>query len=197
MSALAIADICPGESRPQIADPRNFQLEQLLARIERRDRDAFKQLYDVTSKPIFTTILAMVRSREIAEEVTQDTFVTIWQRAGQFDPSRGRPLAWLMTIARNRAIDRLRRERTKLQEAVSVDECQELEDEAFAGRKFSIEALAMRQALAELKPDYRQAILLAYFRGCSHGEIAAAMGVPLGTAKSYVRRGLARLQDLL
>lgn len=184
-------------TKVNLAAVRNHELEQLLARIEQRDRIAFRQLYALTSKPLFNIVLSMVRQREIAEEVTQDTYVTIWNRAGHFDASRGRPFAWLATIARNRAIDRLRRDRSRQRDMVDVEDCGELEDQLAVAPSMSVDAVAVRCALNDLKPEYREAILLAYFRGCSHAEIAETMAVPLGTAKSWVRRGLSCLQQLL
>ncbi|MEO1016691.1 MAG: sigma-70 family RNA polymerase sigma factor [Pseudomonadota bacterium] len=195
-AALALVEPTP-LTFPDPAQAQNSKLEGLLFATARKDREAFRELYELTSRSLFSIILAMVRHREVAEEVAQDTFVTIWQRAGQFDSSRGRPLAWLTTIARNRAIDRLRRERAKTRETIDVEDCSELEEQLSTGPKFDIEAYAVRRALGQLKAEYRTALILAYFRGCTHAEIADTMNVPLGTAKCWVRRGLVRLQELL
>lgn len=195
-AAYALADRQPS-AFPAPATDRSAQLRDLLFAVAAKDRQAFRELYDLTSKPLFSIVLTMVRQREIAEEVIQDAFVTIWQRASQFDPERGRPFAWLTTIARNRAIDRLRRERSREHEMIDVEDCNELEEQLSVGPKLNIEGYAVRRALGRLKAEYRQALILAYYRGCTHAEIATAMKVPLGTAKCWVRRGLVQLQELL
>lgn len=166
---------------------------ELLERVAKRDRQAFRQLYDETSSFVFGVVRTVLRQRDWAEEATQDVYVTIWSKASDFDPKRGRPHAWLATLARNRAIDRLRRERSNGLAELRVEPADEFEP--LASGELSVESVIVRRALAALKTEYRQALLLAYFQGCSHSELAAALDIPLGTAKSRVKRGLAQLRE--
>jgi RNA polymerase sigma-70 factor (ECF subfamily) len=121
--------------------------------------------------------------------------VSIWQRAESFDAKKGNPLAWMAAIARNRAIDRLRSERAR-GFVIATDELPELAgNDPPAG--FAVEAVALRRALNDIRPEFRKALLLSYFKGYTHTELAGALDVPVGTAKSWVRRGLAALKEAL
>ncbi|MEO0820893.1 MAG: sigma-70 family RNA polymerase sigma factor [Pseudomonadota bacterium] len=166
----------------------------LLARTAEGDRDAFRELYALSSRRLYGTVLYMMRERESAQEVVQEAYVTIWRRASAYDARRGDPLAWMNAIARNRAVDRLRAERAR--GFVSyTDTVPEIADgDADSGLR-SIEALALRRALVRLKPDFRRALVLTYFNGYTHTELAAVLGVPVGTAKTWVRRGLIALRE--
>ncbi len=190
-------------------------LEALVGRVSAGDRSAFRALYDRTSRLVFGTVLRIVRSREVAEEVAQESYVLLWQRADRFQISRGSALAWIVSIARYRAIDRLRADRARgLDNTCPEDfgdwECQP-GDSRVAGLQSSgaccsalsdgdrsiVDAMSIRAALQRLKPDYQRAILLAYRYGYTHEQLACAMDVPLGTAKSWIRRGLRALKDSL
>lgn len=171
------------------------QLAELLQATAKGDRRLFRELYDQTSRFTFGIILAVLRRRDWAEEIAQEVYVSIWSSAGEFNPAQGDPLAWIARLARNRAIDRLRKERGRGQAAISLLPLHELE--IAAADKISPEGIAVRKALSDIKGDYRQALLLAYFQGCSHREIAEHLDIPLGTAKSRVRRGLAQLKEAL
>ncbi len=196
MGAVAIKRVVSPEAAPANT-PRLDRLGMLLGLVRSHDRIAFKQLYDETAKPVYSVIYAMVRRHDLADEIAQETFVAIWKRAAQFDPSRGKAFSWIITIARNRTIDRLRRERVRQEDPLDSEVFEAAEEQLHVNPVVSIEAIAVRGALKKLKPEYRTALLLAYVRGCSHAEIAESMNVPLGTAKSYVRRGLERLQELI
>ena len=136
-----------------------------------------------------------MRDNGLAEEVAQEVYVTIWKRAASFDAARGNPLAWMAAIARNRAIDRLRAERARGFVAFT-DQVPDVPDDSQDGF-VTVEALAVRRALKDLRPEFRRAVMLSYFQGYTHTELAAVMDVPVGTAKSWVRRGLAALKEAL
>jgi RNA polymerase sigma-70 factor, ECF subfamily len=185
----------PENASPQGAAPTD---EELIRRILRRDELALGTIYDRYGRLVYTIALRITGDREAAEEVTQDVFQAVWQGAGSFQISGSFP-AWLMGIARHRAIDltRSRRYRARTREEVL--------DQSFAGAATAsdaaVDALALRAvvrtALAELPPTQRQAIELAYYAGLTHVEIAGCLGEPVGTIKSRMRLGLTRLRDLL
>ncbi|MGH7897892.1 MAG: sigma-70 family RNA polymerase sigma factor [Candidatus Binatia bacterium] len=164
----------------------------------RADQDAFGKLYDRYGAILFGIVLRILRSRAEAEDVLQDTFLQIWQRADTFDEARGRPLPWLAMLARSRALDRLRGR--NLRDRVTADLAAEPEAESpdtAAGAALGEETRMVREALAEIPEAQRAALLLAYFDGFSQSEIAARLEKPLGTVKTHTRLGLMRLRELL
>ncbi|MEM7507906.1 MAG: sigma-70 family RNA polymerase sigma factor [Pseudomonadota bacterium] len=179
----------------QNAEEDRARLIGLLQQAGEGDRAAFRAVYELSSRFVFGLIVAMLHGREVAEEVTQEAYVTIWQRARSYDPAKGNPLAWIATIARNKAIDRLRAERARGFVSYHGDLPEialEIDTETA-----SVDAITVARLLADLKPEYREALLLSYFRGYTHAELSEALGVPLGTAKSWVRRGLAAMKQAL
>lgn len=184
----------PGRPRQDSAETRR-RLAELIAAVSGGDRAAFRRLYDLSARFVFGIVLAVLRDNGLAEDVAQEVYVTIWKRAVSFDRGRGNPLAWMAAIARNRAIDRLRSERARGFVAFT-DEVPDIQDETPDGF-VTVEALAVRRALTDLKPEFRQAVMLSYFQGYTHTELAAVLNVPVGTAKSWVRRGLAALKEAL
>jgi RNA polymerase sigma-70 factor (ECF subfamily) len=171
------------------------QIAALIEACAKGDRAAFRRLYDLSARFLFGIIIAILRDRELAEEVAQEVFVTIWKNAGAFDAEKGNPLTWMSAVARNRAIDRLRAERARGFVSFS-DEVPDLADDDHVADA-TPDALALRKVLAELRPEYRQALLLTYFHGYTHAELATVLNVPVGTAKSWVRRGLTALKEAL
>ena len=159
------------------------------------DRAAFRRLYDLSSRFVFGVVLAILRDSEMAEEVAQEVYIAIWKRARSFDIDKGNPLAWMAAIARNRAIDRSRAERARGFVTFS-DEVPDIAGEDLP-HDLTVEAIAVRRALADLRPEFRNALLLCYFKGYTHSELAGVLNVPVGTAKSWVRRGLAALKEAL
>src|SRR5213078_2478908 len=155
--------------------------------------EALRTLYARFSRPVYTMGLRLLGTREAAEELTQDVFVTAWRKAARFDPARGRLSTWLMTIAHNLAIDRLRHERGAGRPVlVLVDEMPEpapSEEESQL-----IDRETARRALAGLSPSERQLLSLAYFHGWTAREIAEADGIPLGTVKTRLRTSLIKLR---
>jgi RNA polymerase sigma-70 factor (ECF subfamily) len=174
---------------------RRRRMAGLIADCADGDRPAFRQLYELSSRFVFGIVRAVLRDGDAAAEVAQEVYVSIWQRAESFDAKKGNPLAWMAAIARNRAIDRLRSERAR-GFVIATDELPELaSNDPPAG--FAVEAVALRRALDDIRPEFRKALLLSYFKGYTPTELAGALDVPVGTAKSWVRRGLAALKEAL
>ena len=187
----------------------------LLRRVAGGDEAAFMILYDRHADALFGTTVRFLRDRESAAEVLQDVFMAIWQRADQYDPRFGTAFGWLLGIARNRAIDRLRAEsrRPRAVHAWTGDpeanESEDLLDWAGRRRGGSSEGdpvvevdrrwtrSLVRTTLAEMPPDERQVVVLAYDHALSQSEIADRLGMPIGTVKSRTRRALARLRARL
>jgi RNA polymerase sigma-70 factor, ECF subfamily len=174
------------------------QLVQLLARCAARDATALELLYAQVAPQLFACLRRMLRRSSVAEEALQDVFVTVWERAAQFSNERGRPMAWLMSIARYRAIDLLRRERrgpalvAELPETASPA----AEDEGAEVGLLPGGAL-LERCLALLTQQQRECLQLAFVGGDSHQDIAQRLGSPLGTVKSWIRRGLQSLKSCL
>ncbi len=173
----------------------------LLRAVARRDEGAFASLYDRMSRPVFSLIVRVVRSRAEAEEVLQEAFWQIWERAADYRAELGSPFCWIVTIARRKAIDRLRTNSRHLQR---IEDAQGARvDDDFASPA-ALEALAsdergvaVRAALAKLGAEERRAIALAFFDGLTHLEIAAAERTPVGTVKARIRRGMLKLKPTL
>jgi RNA polymerase sigma-70 factor, ECF subfamily len=176
--------------------PDVLPLEQQLRRTARRDRAAFAALYVQTSAKLFGIALRITRSRDAAEEVLQESFVVIWERAGDFDPARGSAMGWMVTIVRHCAIDQLRR-RAARPEGRSDPEAA-LPTLVAADRADSrVELRALQACLDELDELPRRAVILAYCFGLTREELALRFAVPIGTIKSWLRRSLERLQRCL
>lgn len=162
----------------------------------RGDESALARIYDRYRLILFGLLVRILHSREEAEDVLQEVFLQVWRRAGDFDEARGRAFTWLVTVARSRAIDRLRAlgSRARLAEAVpAAEQIGDAAQEAFQ----SEQAEVVRHALAQIPTDQRQALLLAYFEGLTQMEIAARLGAPLGTVKTRMRAGMMKLRELL
>lgn len=174
---------------------------RLVPKIVQKDREAFERFYDLLAPLAFSLILRIVRSRVDAEELLQDVFYYVWDKAANYNPDRGTPQAWVLTIARSRAIDRLRSKKAQPQTTEPLDG--ETEEWRFADSS-SEAALEARDARALLERELeslsdlqRQALELAYFEGLTQTEIAERLGVPLGTIKTRLRDGLLRLRGIL
>ena len=178
-------------------EPQSASLADELVRVGRRDSAAFEQIYSRTSAKLFGICLRILGNRNDAEGVLQDVYASVWEKAGRFDPARASPITWLATIARNKSIDRLRKRRDVWP---IDDEALQLEDDAPSAAD-RIEAAEDKRRLAdclgELDGDQAGAIRRAFFTGFTYAELATRDGVPLGTLKSRVRRGLIRLRDCL
>jgi len=173
---------------------------QLLRRIATRDESALADLYDQTSAVIYSTAFRMLGSAHDAEEVVQETFVQIWERAGLFAPALGSALGWALRITRNKCIDRIRarRRRARMFEDVGEETKAAVAGELEAMTGLSAEELGnVCSAVRGLPADQRQAIELAFFGGLTHQEIAEQLEEPLGTVKARIRRGMLKLRDAL
>ena len=174
---------------------------ELLRAVARGDESAFASVYDRYSPILLGLLLRILRSRAEAEDVLQEVFLQVWQQARAFDPGRGRAFTWLVTLARSRAIDRLRavdsRERAAQRSADGAPPAAEQVAWADEEASQAERAEAVRAALAELPEEQRQVLVLAYLEGMSQSEIAAAKNQPLGTVKTRTRSGLKKLSEAL
>ncbi|MEK8034882.1 sigma-70 family RNA polymerase sigma factor [Ideonella sp. DXS29W] len=173
-------------------------LAGLVRRITHQDDRALAQLYDATSARVFGLVSRIVVDVALAEEVVEDTYWQVWRQAARFDVARGRPLTWLLAMARSRAIDALRRRDRRAWVPLSDEEMAALVDDHATSPADQVAAARggglLQQALATLEPQPRQLIALAFFRGLTHEEIAVGTGLPLGTVKSQIRRALQALK---
>lgn len=163
------------------------------------DRGAYRALYDAVSPKLFAVALRMLRDETRAEDVLQDSFVNIWHAAGSYNATLSAPMTWMTTIVRNRALDAIRRVD---HQAVELDDDLEavLESDARgpeAGASLGQESRALAACLQGLDAGPRQAIAFAYFQGLSHSELAGSLKVPIGTVKTWIRRGLEKLRRCL
>jgi RNA polymerase sigma-70 factor (ECF subfamily) len=174
---------------------------ELLRAVARGDEAAFARVYDRYSPILLGLLLRILRSRAEAEDVLQEVCLQVWQQARSFDPARGRPFTWLVTLARSRAIDRLRAvdSRERAAQRSAEDAPPDAAPQAWADEEAirAERAEAVRDALGELPEEQRQVLLLAYLEGMSQSEIAAAKNQPLGTVKTRTRAGLKKLSEAL
>jgi len=190
----------------------DVRLADWLARCALGDRAAFRRLYDATSPRLLGVIAQLVGRGALAEDLLQDVYVRVWKAAGQFRPGAGSPMAWLAATARYRAIDHLRSRSSRPEVAVADlpvhgdggdpddDPTHRLPDPGAgpAGiHEARLQAGAVQQCLSTLQGAQQQSISLAYYQGLSHGEIASHLGAPLGSVKTWVRRGLIALKTCL
>ena len=172
----------------------------LIKRVADGDQYALNTLYDATNRLVFGLVLRILNDRSTAEEVILDVYTQVWRQAALYDRSRGAPLAWIVTIARSRAIDRLRSGRLEQQSKEPLDAVAEIRATTISPEEstFSSERQRLiRSALDALSPEQREVIELAYYSGLSHTEIAAKLGQPLGTVKTRTRLGMMKLRESL
>ena len=182
------------------AQPSEISDTELLHAIARRDEQALAALYDRYRLILFGLVVRILNDRQEAEDVLQEAFLQVWRRAGDFDEARGRVFTWLVTIARSRALDRLRAigSRARLADEVLAHSSErEWAGDAAEDAVKSEQGTIVRQALRELPEEQRRALFLAYFEGLTQAEISARLGEPLGTVKTRMRSGLIKLRELL
>jgi RNA polymerase sigma-70 factor (ECF subfamily) len=186
-------------------EPRqNKELSELLAACGQGDRAAFARLYEATSPKLFGVAVRMLRREDLAAEVLQECYVSIWNNARTYTAALSAPMTWMTSIVRNRCLDSLRRPRIEVQlawnEASGEDPLATIPSDELgplAALQQSSDAKALAACLAKLDGNMRQAIMLAFFEGLSHSELASHMQQPLGTVKTWIRRGLERLKSCL
>lgn len=180
--------------------PRESVWAALLEKAATGDQHAFASLYDETSSLVYSLSMRMLSNVEDAEEVTLDVYNQAWRIAKTFDPMRGTVTAWLMTMTRTRALDKIRARASRQKnvdpmpvhfDAPSGDDSPEDQSATAEQRRI------VMQALAQLPEEQRHALELAYFQGMSHSELAQALGEPLGTVKTRIRLGMIKLRELL
>jgi RNA polymerase sigma-70 factor (ECF subfamily) len=176
---------------------------ELLRRIARRDRTAFAELYDRFSRPLYATALRILNDARESEDIVQEVFLALWEKAAVFEQERGSAFSWAVTLTRNRAIDRIRqrKRRTELLAASSPDDLGYADagggDDSAEALVFKEKAGAVRAAVAGLPAEQQRALQLAFFSGLTQQEISEKLGEPLGTVKARIRRGLLRLRETL
>ena len=190
----------PPAPRPDPIQESQDRLAGLIVAIAKGDEQALGVFYDATVSRVFGLALRILRQQQAAEEVAEDVFMQVWQQAGRFDGGRGKPLTWVLTICRSRALDYLRRQ----DEAISHPEPETLSAEPFDERADPQDILLAMERnsrlyaiLEQLLPIQRQLLALAFFRGLTHQEIADHTQLPLGTVKSHVRKALDRMREQL
>ncbi len=174
-------------------------LAALLAACARGDQPALKRLYDLTASKLFGVALRIVRREDWAEEVLQECYVRIWSRAGDYREDLAAPMTWMTSIVRNRCLDWLRRPNPEVidPEGDLIEAAESPNPGPLAALEAAKDAAALARCLKSLEARQRQAILLAFYDGLTHSELAAHLREPLGTVKTWVRRGLARLKGCL
>ena len=181
-------------------DALALQLAALLAQCSLKNHNSFKELYQLTSAKLYGVALRILRRQDWAEEVLQECYVNIWNHAGNYAPAKSAPLTWMTSIVRNRCLDWLRRPHTEAtgeEYEIAVEAWQDDAPGPMEQLMASVEAAALARCLQQLEAKQRQSIMLAFFNGLSHTELASHMKQPLGTVKTWVRRGLERLKGCL
>jgi len=177
-----------------------MRLAELLSQCALKNQRAFADLYGLTSAKLYGVALRILRRQDWAEDVLQECYVNIWNHAENYAVQKSAPLTWMTSIVRNRCLDWLRRPQTEATGAdydVAVEAWQDDSPGPMEQLMASTEAAALARCLQQLEAKQRQSIMLAFFNGLSHSELAAHMKQPLGTVKTWVRRGLERLKGCL
>ncbi len=176
------------------------QLLPLLKKVSKEDRSAFEELYNVTRRQLYAVALRMLQNKESAEEALQEAYVKIWYKADSYKEGQGTVLTWMVSILRYRVIDMLRHNKVRRSDMIDSIDFDDVPSESVQSDDNSDSLTSNKQidkCMEELDMQQRQAIHLAYFNGLSHSEVVSHLGSPLGTIKSWIRRGLASLQRCL
>jgi RNA polymerase sigma-70 factor (ECF subfamily) len=192
-SVASSGDLTPDEPGGPAA------LGRLLTESAGGDEQSFARLYDLVSSRVYGLVRRVVRDPAQSEEVSQEVFLDIWRHAARFDPAKGSPLAWILTIAHRKAVDRVRsaesaRGRDEVYGVTNLDVAHDSTAEAAVQK---LDAEHVHQALDTLTEAQRRALELAYIAGYTHTEVASMLGIPLGTAKTRIRDGLIKLRDTM
>ena len=174
------------------------ELVRLLAAVADGDQAAFERLYAATRAKLYGVVLRILRRADLADEVMQEAYLKIWNSAGQFDPALASPITWMVTIARNRAIDLVRKKRdVSVEEAPEVLELAAESVDPLTARERSEELRRLLDCLGRLDPDERRLMLLAYYNGLSREQLAAKLGRPVNTIKTWLRRSILAVRECL
>lgn len=178
---------------------RNAQLQELLAACALHDRQAFSRLYELTSAKLYGVVLRILSRDEWAQDCLQEAYIKVWNKAESYRPQLASPMTWMATIARNQALDLLRRRHREVRESDTEDFPEEVDQDPLPQEKLqqTDEGRRLNRCLEQLKSQQRQMIALAYFKGLTHDELAARTDTPLGTVKTWIRRGLEQLKRCL
>ena len=180
--------------------PSNDTWVHWVSQVVQEDQSALAQLYDASSQLVYGLALRILGDAGAAEEVTLDVYLQVWKQADRFDPVRGRVSTWLMTMARSRAIDKLRGKAQELSQAETLEAVAETRSENPDPEQSAAVAqqqAEVRKALSTLSEEQRHAIELAFFNGLSQNEIAMKLNEPLGTIKTRIRNGMLKLREIL
>ncbi|HEY6275223.1 MAG TPA: ECF RNA polymerase sigma factor SigK [Streptosporangiaceae bacterium] len=172
-------------------------LAGLLAQVAQGDPVAFEAVYDQVAAPVFGTVRGVVRDPSLSEEVTQEVLVEVWRAASRFDPGKGSAMAWVVTIAHRRAVDRVRSEQRSAERNRRAATALIAYDDVAETVQGNLDRERVRCCLGTLTQLQRQAVTLAYYGGYTYREVAALLGVPAGTVNTRMRDGLIRLRDCL
>ena len=175
----------------------DFDYEATLTACAQGSRAALRELYEREARWLMGVAMRIVRNRALAEEVLQEAFLQIWRRAGTFDRSRGSGRGWIYTVVRHRALQEVRRIAPSISAAAPDVEELAAEEPRSGESDSGIDAEALERCLEQLEPQRRECIVQAFVEGYSHAQIATRVGKPVGTVKSWVRRGLLSLKDCL
>ncbi|MFI6941206.1 sigma-70 family RNA polymerase sigma factor [Streptomyces sp. NPDC050418] len=179
--------------------PRGTDLEACLTRTARGDQEAFAQVYDRVSAPVLGLVRSVLRDPAQSEEVAQEVLVEVWRTAAKFRPEKGSAMAWVMTMAHRRSVDRVRsvQAATAREHKAALLERTPAYDEVAEQVETRLEQQRVRRCLGALTKVQREAVTLAYYRGLTYREVAQLLTLPLGTVKTRLRDGLIRLRDCL
>jgi RNA polymerase sigma-70 factor (ECF subfamily) len=165
------------------------ELVWLLAAVARGDEDAFKRLYDATRAKLYGVLLRILRRPDLAEEVMQETYLKVWTNAVKFDPTLASPITWMVAMARNRAIDIMRK---KSEVSIAAETAAPL-----ARREMTEELKRLLACLGKLDPEKQRIVLLAYYSGWSREQLATKLDIPVNTIKTWLRRSLLEVRDCM
>jgi RNA polymerase sigma-70 factor, ECF subfamily len=182
---------------PGRAEEHGQDLSELLAKVARGDHAAFEAVYDELAAPVYGVARKVLRDPAQSEEVAQEVMLDVWRSASRFDSSRGSAIAWVMTIAHRRAVDRVRSENASAarEQKVAVDQVSE--EDVFELVDTALDRQRVRRCMGSLTTLQAESIKLAYYQGYTYPQVAGLLGVALGTVKTRIRDGLIRMRDCL
>jgi len=180
-----------------LSNPVTYTEQELVALLKAQDESSYSYLYDHYSGALYGVVLQIIADQELANDVLQEVFVNIWRKIQSYDSSKGRLFTWMLNVARNLAIDVVRskayQNSRKNQDLADSD----FSEKAGIALQPGLDNIGLKKAVEKLKPEHRDLIDLAYFKGYTHEEIAASQNLPLGTVKTRIRSALIQLRDYL